>query len=229
MSTHDLPLDETGLIDAARRAQAVAASLQSPAHDIQATLRDLHAVLLSTDAGALRKSVGVMGRLIGRDIDLQAQSDALRDQLGLLVLQARQRGDALERHNQSLAGLRERLSKIAHDLGTVIAGIDVRNLVASASHERLRMLDATRTGCALTAAQLDVLERNGRTLAARYQHMLPTVEGLLVQHRAALAGQRDAIGLRDAAALVASVESALPVLAPSTTQTKMHAAAKESP
>ena len=57
MSTHDLPLDEAALLDAARRAQADAASLQSPAHDIQATLRDLHAVLLSTDAGALRKSV----------------------------------------------------------------------------------------------------------------------------------------------------------------------------
>ena len=81
MSTHDLPLDEAALLDAARRAQADAASLQSPAHDIQATLRDLRTVLLSTDAGALRKSVGFLGRLLGRDIDLQAQSDALREQL----------------------------------------------------------------------------------------------------------------------------------------------------
>ena len=74
-----------------------------------------------------------------------------------------------------------------------------------------------------------IRDRNGRALALRYQHMLPTVEGLLVQHRAVLAGQRDAIGLRDAAALVASVESALPSLAPSNTETQLHAAAKESP
>ena len=229
MSTHDLPLDEAALLDAARRAQADAASLQSPAHDIQATLRDLHAVLLSTDAGALRKSVGFLGRLLGRDIDLQAQSDALREQLALLVLQARQRGEALERHNHALAALRDRLAAIAATLGTLIAGVDANDPSAGAAHERLRMLDATRTGCALTAAQLELLERNGHALAARYQHMLPTVEGLLVQHRAVLAGQRDAIGLRDAAALVASVESALPSLAPSNTETQLHAAAKESP
>lgn len=229
MSTHDLPLDEAELLDAARRAQAEAASLQSPAHDIQATLRDLHAVLLSTDAGALRKSVGFMGRLLGRDIELQAQSGALREQLALLVVQARQRGDALERHNQALAKLRERLAAIVEGLGALIASIDAGNPSANAGHERLRMLDATRNGCALTTAQLELLERNGRTLAMRYQHMLPTVEGLLVQHRAALAGQREAIGLRDAAALVASVESALPPLSRSNTETQLHAAAKESP
>lgn len=229
MSTHDLPLDEAGLLDAARHAQAEAASLPSPAHDIQATLRDLHAVLLSTDAGALRKSVGFLGRLLGRDIDLQAQSDALRGQLALLVLQARQRGEALERHNHALATLRDRMAALANDLDTLIAGVDANDPSAAASHERLRKLEATRTGCALTAAQLDVLKQNGRALAMRYQHMLPTVEGLLVQHRAVLAWQRDAIGLRDAAALVASVESALPTLAPSNTETQMHAAAKESP
>lgn len=229
MSELDVPSDEASLLEAARRAQAEAASLQSPAHDIQATLRDLHAVLLSTDAAALRKSVGFLGRLLGRDIDLQAQSDALREQLALLVLQARQRGEALERHNHALAALRDRLAAIAATLGTLIAGVDANDPSAGAAHERLRMLDATRTGCALTAAQLELLERNGHALAARYQHMLPTVEGLLVQHRAVLAGQRDAIGLRDAAALVASVESALPSLAPSNTETQLHAAAKESP
>ena len=229
MSELDVPSDEASLLDAARRAQAEAASLQSPTHDIQATLRDLHAVLLSTDAAALRKSVGFLGRLLGRDIDLQAQSDALREQLALLVLQARQRGEALERHNHALAALRDRLAAIAATLGTLIAGVDANDPSAGAAHERLRMLDATRTGCALTAAQLELLERNGHALAARYQHMLPTVEGLLVQHRAVLAGQRDAIGLRDAAALVASVESALPSLAPSNTETQLHAAAKESP
>ena len=229
MSELDVPSDEASLLEAARRAQAEAASLQSPAHDIQATLRDLRTVLLSTDAGALRKSVGFLGRLLGRDIDLQAQSDALREQLALLVLQARQRGEALERHNHALAALRDRLAAIAATLGTLIAGVDANDPSAGASHERLRMLDATRTGCALTAAQLELLERNGHALAARYQHMLPTVEGLLVQHRAVLAGQRDAIGLRDAAALVASVESALPSLAPSNTETQLHAAAKESP
>lgn len=226
MSAQDLPLDEATLLDAARHAQAEAASLQSPAHDIQATLRDLHAVLLSTDASALRKSVGFLGRLIGRDIELQAQSDVLRERLALLVLQARQRGDALERHNQALAALRDRLAGIAGSLGRLITDVDP---VPNASHERLRMLEATRTGSALTAAQLDLLERNGRALAMRYQHMLPTVEGLLAQHRAVLAGQRDAIELRDAAALVASVESALPTLAPSNTETQTHAAAKESP
>ena len=229
MSELDVPSDEVGLLDAARRAQAEAASLPSPAHDIQATLRDLHAVLLSTDASALRKSVGFLGRLLGRDIDLQAQSDALREQLALLVLQARQRGEALERHNHALSTLRDRLAAIAQDLGALIAGVGANDPSATANHERLRMLEATRTGCALTAAQLDLLERNGRALATRYQHMLPTVEGLLVQHRAVLAGQRNAIGLRDAAALVASLESALPTLAPSTTEPKMHAAAKESP
>ena len=228
MSELDVPSDEASLLDAARRAQAEAASLQSPAHDIQATLRDLHAVLLSTDAAALRKSVGFLGRLLGRDIDLQAQSDALREQLALLVLQARQRGEALERHNHALAALRDRLAAIATTLGTLIAGVDANDPSAGAAHERLRMLDATRTGCALTAAQLELLERNGHALAARYQHMLPTVEGLLVQHRAVLAGQRDAIGLRDAAALVASIEAAIPASVSPPSEIQMHAA-KESP
>ena len=228
MNDRDLPLDASALLDAARQAQAEAASLQSPAHDIQATLRDLHTLLLSTDARALRNSVGFIGRLLGRDIDLQAQSDALRERLALLVLQARQRGEALDRHNQALASKRDRLAEIAEGLGSLIAGTDSSDADA-AHHERLRLLEATRTGCALTAAQLDALAQNGHALAKRYQHMLPTVEGLLGQHRAVLAGQRDAVNLRDAAALVASIEAGIAGTATSTSASPMHAAAKESP
>lgn len=225
MSTQDVPRDEPALLDAARRAQAAAAALPSPAHDIQATLRDLHTALLSTDTRALRRSVGFFGRLLGSDIDLQARSEDLRARLGLLVQQARQRGEALDRHNHALAALRDDLTAITEGLAASIASTDPD---APANHERLRMLDATRTGCALTAAQLDLLAQNGHALAARYRHMLPTVEGLLVQHRAALAGQQDAAMLRDAAALVASVEAAIPANAPTPSEIQMHVA-KESP
>ena len=223
-----VPLDEAALLDAARRAQAKAASLQSPAHDIHSTLRDLHTALLSTDARALRKSVGFFGRLLGSDIELQARSDDLRARLALLVQQARQRGDALDRHNHALVALRDELSGIANELGLVLATVDAHNAATPTPHERLRMLDAVRTGCALTAAQLDALAHNGHALAARYRHMLPTVEGLLVQHRAALAGQHDAAMLRDAAALVASVEAAIPASVTPPSEIQMHVA-KESP
>ena len=228
MSTHDLPRDEAALLDAARRTQAAAAALQSPAFDVQSTLRDLHTVLLSTDARALRKSVGFFGRLLGSDIELQAQSDAMRAQLAVLLLQARQRGDALDHHNHALVALRDELAMIADRLGALIGDTDTDHDAARASQERLRMLEAVRSGCALTAAQLEVLAHNGHALAARYRHMLPTVEGLLVQHRAALAGQRDAASLRDAAALVASVEAAIPASITPPSEVQMHVA-KESP
>jgi fused signal recognition particle receptor len=226
MSTQDVPRDEAALLGAARRAQAAAASLQSPAHDIQATLRDLHTALLSTDTRALRRSVGFFGRLLGSDIDLQARSEDLRARLALLVQQARQRGEALDRHNHALAALRDELTAIAEGLAASITSADPN---VPASHERQRMLDAVRTGCALTAAQLDRLAQNGHALAARYRHMLPTVEGLLVQHRATLAGQQDAAMLRDAAALVASVEAAIPANAPTPSEIQSHVVAKESP
>lgn len=226
MSTRTVPLDEPALLDAARRAQAAAASLQSPAHDIQSTLRDLHTALLSTDARALRRSVGFFGRLLGNDIDLQARSEDLRARLALLVQQARQRGEALDGHNHALVALRDEMTGITEGLAASIAGTDPDE---PANHERLRMLDAVRTGCALTAAQLDLLVQNGHALAARYRHMLPTVEGLLVQHRAALAGQQDASMLRDAAALVASVEAAIPASAIPPSEIQSHVVAKESP
>ena len=226
MNSRAVPLDEAALVDAARRAQAAAASLQSPAHDIQSTLRDLHTALLSTDARALRKSVGFFGRLLGSDIDLQARSEDLRARLALLVQQARQRGEALDRHNAALAALRDEMTGITEGLAASIASTDPDE---PANHQRLRMLDAARTGCALTAAQLDLLAQNGHALAARYQHMLPTVEGLLVQHRAALAGQQDAAMLRDAAALVASVEAAIPASATPPSEIQSHVVAKESP
>ena len=228
MSRHDTPADDAALLDAARRAQTQSASLQSPAHDIHATLRDLHAALLSTDPRALRRSVGLVGRLLGRDIDLQAQADALRERLALLVVQARQRGAALDRHNQALLALRDELAAIADRLGAAIADPRGDDPASPAGHERLRLLEATRTGCGLTAAQLDLLAHNGHALAARYRHMLPTVEGLLGQHRAALAGRNDAGALRDAAALVASVEAAIPASVPLPSEIQMHAA-KESP
>ena len=229
MSALETPRDDASLLDAARRAQAEAASLQSPAHDIQATLRDLRTVLLSTDAGALRKSVGFFGRLLGRDIELQAQSTALREQLALLVLQARQRGEALERHNHTLASLRDRLSGLAAGFDAAIAGLASTTSDPSTHHTRLRLLESSRLGCTLTATQLGVLVQNGQALSARYQHMLPQVEGLLVQHRAALAGQQDAAMLRDAAALVASVEAAIPASATPPSEIQSHVVAKESP
>jgi hypothetical protein len=166
-------------------------------------------VLLSTDARALRKSVGFFGRLLGRDIELQAESAAMRGQLALLVLQARQRGEALDRHNHALASLRDRLSTLANEFDAVIASLAATASDAATDHARLRLLESTRLGCALTATQLGVLVQNGQALSARYQHMLPQVEGLLVQHRAALAGRDDAARMRDAAALVASVEVAI--------------------
>lgn len=229
MSAPDVPRDEASLLDAARRAQAEAASLQSPAFDIQATLRNLHTVLLSTDARALRKSVGFFGRLLGSDIELQAQSDAMREQLAVLVLQARQRGEALDRHNQLLASLRDRLSALAGEFDAAIAGLAVTTPNTSTDHTRLRLLESTRLGCTLTAAQLGVLVQNGQALSVRYQHMLPQVEGLVVQHRAALAGRDDAVRMRDAATLVASIESGIAGITPSPSAIPMHAAVQESP
>ncbi|GHB98917.1 hypothetical protein [Thermomonas carbonis] len=229
MSELDVPRDEASLLDAARHAQAEAASLQSPAFDIQETLRDLRTVLLSTDAGALRKSVGFFGRLLGRDIDLQAQSTAMREQLALLVLQARQRGEALDRHNHMLASLRDRLTALAGEFDGAIARHAETESHPTSDHARSRLLESTRLGCALTAAQLGVLVQNGQALSVRYQHMLPQVEGLLVQHRASLAGRVDATRMRDAASLVASIESGIAGLSPSPSATPMHAAAQESP
>lgn len=228
MTSGQAPMDEASLLEAARRAQAAAGSLQSPVHELQATLRDLHVALLSTDAGALRRSVGFLGRLLGDDIALQARSEDLRARLALLVQQARQHGDALDRHNHSLVALRDELTAIAERLGLLIGDAGAGHAASPASPERLRMLDAVRTGCALTAAQLEALARSGHALAARYRHMLPTVEGLLVQHRAAVAGQRDADGLGDAAALVASVEAAIPASLSPPSEIQMHVA-KESP
>ena len=228
MSELHMPRDEASLLDAARRAQAEAASLQSPAFDIQEALRNLRTVLLSTDARALRKSVGFFGRLLGRDIELQAESAAMRGQLALLVLQARQRGEALDRHNHALASWRDRLSTLANEFDAVIASLAATASDAATDHARLRLLESTRLGCALTATQLGVLVQNGQALSARYQHMLPQVEGLLVQHRAALAGREEAARERGAPALGPSAEVGGPASPSPPSEIQPHAA-QESP
>lgn len=74
----------------------------------QALIAALERIALAVQGGdpaRLRRQVGWWGRLLGRDVDRQAQAEALQAQLGVLALQATEQADGLRRQVQQRAAL----------------------------------------------------------------------------------------------------------------------------
>ncbi len=179
--------------------QANAMLASSPSPVLLGCVQTIHQVLLSTDPKALRRSVGWLGRLLGRDIALQAESEALRSQLGVHVLQARRQLEALAEHNLELQALGTAVQLAINEIerqSTVLAGQVVAD--ANDSLRRMQHLATLAASLRIAASHLDLTQVNHRGLSQRVEQMLPTVELLLDQQRMLRAGHTEQTAMQAA-------------------------------
>lgn len=162
--------------------QANAALAASPAPALLDCVQTIQRIVLAADPSALRRSVSWLDRLLARDITLQAEAEALRSQLGVHVLQARQQLQALAESDQQLQALGLELHAAIDQLGqqsTQLAG----QPVTDDSARRLHYLATLSGSCNTTASHLDLTVIHHRQLSQHVQQMLPQVELLLDQQR----------------------------------------------
>ena len=184
--------------------EANAALAASPAPVLLECVHAIHRILLSADPDALRGSVGWFGRLLGRDIVLQAEADALRHELGVHVLQARRHLDALAEHDRQLLALGLALQAAIDALGEQSEQLAGEIVAGDDGHDRTRLLQHLATLAAslkITASHLQLTLANHADLVLRVGRMLPRVELLLDQQRMLQAG------LTEQGALLAAAES----------------------
>lgn len=164
--------------------------MASPAPALLESVQAIHRILLAADPKALRRSVGWFGRLLGRDIVLHAESEALRHELGVHVVQAHGQLDALAENTRELQACGNELHVAINDLdqqSTLLAGL----VVSGGSKEHSRQLQHLATLAAsvrITASHLELTLLNHRDLIQRVEQMLPRVELLLDQQRMLRAG-----------------------------------------
>lgn len=179
-------------------ASAVLALGQAGHAGLQQALQDLRTLLLSTDARALRRSVGWWGRLIGRDIQLDAESKALRERSGVLLHHATLAAEHLRDQHGLLRAQAARLRDASAALQ--IEEDALRRAAtptddAGVGERRIAHLAAMRLACTLTLAQLDLVAANAQAIAERHAQQLPRLALLLEQQRGLQAGKQNALQL----------------------------------
>lgn len=147
--------------------QAAEALAASPLPALLDSVATVQKAMLATNPPALRRSVGWLGRLLGRDIVMQAEAQALASALGVHLLDARQRLDEVIAYRHRLVPLCHGLQQCAIAAGTD----DIANQRAVAA-----------AACRITATHLELTMRNLDSLIARIEALLPQVQILLSQH-----------------------------------------------
>lgn len=199
---------------------------ETAAAALVAEMDNIRLALQSRDPRALRRASGLLGRLLGRDVEAQAQAETLRAQLGVLLVRSDRHADALE------AAVMRRADAAAHaEAGAAAIGrwVDAAALLlqdpvadgagvadgwaTDTPQARLRRrLDHLR-GVAATrhmdAAQLRLLHAQGLELLERYRRirdvLLPAWEQNALAERVAREPARLAASARSHDQIVAEV------------------------
>lgn len=186
----------------ALHAEAIDALAASPVPAFLDAVDAIRKALLGVDPRALRRSVGWFGRLLGRDIALQAEAEAIAARLGVHVIAARQRLDEVKAHRLHLATLRDGLLQAAARLMTAAD----RPIGGDASaQQRIQHLLSTAHAYRITASHLELTGLELDRLCERVGLLIPRAQLLLDQQRALRDG-------RERAAAPASTVAALDTL-----------------
>lgn len=198
-----------------------AALAASPAPALLDCVQTIHRIVLAADPRALRRSVSWWGRLLARDITLQAESEALRGQLGVHVVQARQQLRALFDSDRQLQALGVALQAAIDELDRQSAALAKTDHASHADPDgaarRMHQLATLATSLQITASHLDLTLLNHRELSQRVGQMLPQVELLLDQQRMLRAGLSERAALKSAASAMESLSGLKPVSSPHVT------------
>jgi uncharacterized protein YaaN involved in tellurite resistance len=182
--------------------QARATLAASPAPGLLEHLQAIHRIVLAAEPAALRRSVGWLGRLLGRDITLQVEANALRSELGVHVLQARQQLGRLAEHDQQLEALGVALRAAIEELDRQSSRL-VGQPPTDEQQRGLHHLATLSTSLSTTASHLGLMVIHHRQLTQRARRILPHVEMLLDQQRMLRAGLSAQAALQ--AAMVRSI------------------------
>lgn len=204
-----------GILREARHADAIAALDGSPVPALLEAVQALQAVLLSANPRALRARVGWLGRLLGRDLVLDAEGRVLRERLRQLVHDADAKLAAFARFDAAIASHEQRLLAAIDALASAIAELDAASAaaqpaaLADAIERRRQHLLVLQQAWRIGASQLAMTRLNHRQLAQRIAPMLPLVQVLLEQERGLQASRRDADALQSANRALEAANAAL--------------------
>lgn len=168
---------------------ALEACARSPVPALLATVADLHRALLAHQPARLKRSVGWWGRLLGRDIALQAESLALREQLAVHLRRASTQLVDVQAFRGTLSQHQLALRDAAAAMEACTesdTGIDATRDAAApalAGEQRLHHARTMAQAYRLTAAHLHTLTAQYDALLAHLAQSLPRMQVLADQAR----------------------------------------------
>ncbi|MEN5191499.1 hypothetical protein [Luteimonas sp. TWI414] len=139
-------------------------------------LRAVHLAMRADAPRALRRSAGLLGRLFGRDVTLQAEASALAARLGILLRDADRAADVLAAHLDGQRACLDRVEAALAALRGAAAGagpaVDEADEAAGLALDRRRQhLRDVAEAHALSARQLALLHAQGLSLLDRYRNI----------------------------------------------------------
>jgi hypothetical protein len=238
MSDHRAPVDlddalavvgyGSDAVDAALDARLTGALDAGACASLVASLQTLQRALQAGNPGQLRRGTGLIGRLLGRDVEAEAEAGALQRRLGILIADADRAAGALRARAAGHGPLR-------HALADAIARIDERHRRARTwldAHphagvealpgslpprvrleQRLEQLQAVHATWALGVRQLELLHAQQLDLLARYQRIREVLLPAWRQHALARASADAATNAAAAAHAQAAIQTEVAAMA----------------
>ncbi|WP_369933319.1 hypothetical protein [Xanthomonas tesorieronis] len=137
-------------------------------------LEHIQQALQARDPQRIRRASGVLGRLLGRDLETQAEAETLSAQLGVVLLRADRHAYALQQrldgHGALAAAAEAGVAALERWIVAVPAMASVAPL-ADAWSRRLQHLQRLAAAWRLEAAQWRLLQQQGNDLLQRYRHI----------------------------------------------------------
>lgn len=214
------------VLDDALDARLAQALDHAPAAALVARLEDLRRAMQADTPRAARRGTGLLGRLLGRDVQAEAQAAHLRERIGVLLLQTDRDAGALRTRaatqhalqaevDAAMARIGERIASArtwldAHpDAG---AGAGVTASPRQRLQQRLDQLVTVQAAWSIAAGQLALLHEQTLGLLARYQRIRDVLLPSWRQHAlgdAARTGGADAMRAAQAQAAIETEVAAM--------------------
>ena len=213
-------------LDAALEARLAGTLDHAPAAALVARLDELRRALQAGNPRAARRGTGLFGRLLGRDVQAEAEATRLRDRLGALLAAADRDAEALKARaavQQALLGEVEQASaRIGERIDHASRWLDAHPDAGAAQgpvaaprdrlRQRLDQLATVQSSWSIGAGQLTLLRDQSLDLLARYRRIRDVLLPAWRQHAlgdAARAGSRHAAQAVGAQAAIESEVAAM--------------------
>ena len=214
-------------VDAALEVRLADALDHAPAAALVSRLDDLRRALQAGSPRAARRGIGLVGRLLGRDLQAEDQALQLRERLGVLLARADADADGL----RARVGVQQALMG---EVARSIQAIDARTGPARAwlgAHpdagaapgivisprerllQRLAQLDTVRASWTTGVAQLALLRDQSLDLLARYQRIRDVLLPVWRQHAMGEAAQGGGVRAAEAARAHVAIEAEVAAMA----------------